>query len=826
VIQAGSCAARAAVVLVALCVACTSPEERFAQHMESGAEHAEAGESEAAILEYRSALRIDPDSVEANEQLAEQLLRQADLSATYYLGEAIRIDPSRVDLAMRLARILLLTYRLDDAERVIEATLATHPDSSVVQSARAELLLYRNDPEAAYESAQRATTIDPKNPDAWYQLGRVLQGKMQMARLKKEKPERGIRGRAIKAFERADELSGGMVLARIERARLIGLRRKSYSEAKEAFENAVALAVEQEDDALQFIAAEATAQYARKARKYQLQLWATKQMVDADPDRIDVWLDLVNLVGLVDRSTNRGVEVFDSLFAVRPDNVEGHMAFVSYLVDHGEKRKALQHLHEIIDRDLGSPLPWEQLIRIQIQRGRIANARADYVQMSDEFPDDPVTRRTEARIALAEGRAEDAAEILRKLTADVDSVQHQRLLALAEYRSGNLDRAADAINTALARQPRASFEGFRLKARIHHDSEEWAATLRSLAIVERRGHPLTPAELLMRARAQYEFDQPEKGYETLVQILDSETPVNQAAIEFAHREGLAHPQMATAYLRKALERDPTDAELLESIVALDLRAGRVPQALGRINQVVQSGRARPETLMLRAQVLAQSGDYDRAEADALRAFEADPTLVGGVDLLYEIYAAQGRLEEARASFEEAEAAGVLHEGARLLLGRIYMRTGDTQKAREVFEKIIREDPNAATAKNDLAYLLASDGVELNRAVKLAQEATEAKSHDADAADTLGFVYLQKGLHEAALSQFEHALDLNGDRPGNLAPMLHYHLGLTLRALERNREAVAAFERALALDSEFPEAVDARKRLEEARRAPTGTANTS
>jgi len=284
--------------------------------------------------------------------------------------------------------------------------------------------------------------------------------------------------------------------------------------------------------------------------------------------------------------------------------------------------------------------------------------------------------------------------------------------------------------------------------------------------------------------------------------------------------------MATAYLRKALERDPTDAELLESIVALDLRAGRVPQALGRINQVVQSGRARPETLMLRAQVLAQSGDYDRAEADALRAFEADPTLVGGVDLLYEIYAAQGRLEEARASFEEAEAAGVLHEGARLLLGRIYMRTGDTQKAREVFEKIIREDPNAATAKNDLAYLLASDGVELNRAVKLAQEATEAKSHDADAADTLGFVYLQKGLHEAALSQFEHALDLNGDRPGNLAPMLHYHLGLTLRALERNREAVAAFERALALDSEFPEAVDARKRLEEARRAPTGTANTS
>jgi len=169
---------------------------------------------------------------------------------------------------------------------------------------------------------------------------------------------------------------------------------------------------------------------------------------------------------------------------------------------------------------------------------------------------------------------------------------------------------------------------------------------------------------------------------------------------------------------------------------------------------------------------------------------------------------------------------VLHSGARLLLGRIYMESGDSSRARAVLEKVIQQDPDAAAAKNDLAYLLASDGVELNRAVRLAQEATEIRSSDPDAADTLGFVYLQKGLHEAALHQFEHALALNGDRPGRLAPMLHYHLGLTLHAMERNREAAAAFERALALDSEFPKAVDARKRLDEARSAPAETASAS
>ena len=35
------------------------------------------------------------------------------------------------------------------------------------------------------------------------------------------------------------------------------------------------------------------------------------------------------------------------------------------------------------------------------------------------------------------------------------------------------------------------------------------------------------------------------------------------------------------------------------------------------------------------------------------------------------------------TFEEAETAGVLHSGARLLLGRIYLRQGETERARQM-----------------------------------------------------------------------------------------------------------------------------------------------
>jgi tetratricopeptide (TPR) repeat protein len=330
----------------------------------------------------------------------------------------------------------------------------------------------------------------------------------------------------------------------------------------------------------------------------------------------------------------------------------------------------------------------------------------------------------------------------------------------------------------------------------------------------------------MGARALYGLGRSEEGRDVILKLLAEEDPPVEAAVEYARREGVATPVNAIRYLGVALKGDSTNAKVVEALVTIQLRLRNPKAAIDLLNKAINSGRAKPATLLLRARVLTKAGDLDRAEADALRAFEADPSLPGGVELLYAIYRAQGRLDEARASFEEAEAAGVLHSGARLLLGRIYSRQGDVQQAREMLERVLRDDPTAVGAKNDLAYLLANNDTDLDRAMKLAEDAQRELLKSPNTADTLGFVYLHKGLHEAALHQFRYALQLNDQQPSDLAPTLHYHLGLTLHALERNDEAVAAFEKALALDSDFPEAGDARRKLEKAQRSPDGSMSTS
>ena len=74
-----------------------------------------------------------------------------------------------------------------------------------------------------------------------------------------------------------------------------------------------------------------------------------------------------------------------------PDDVAAHLMFASYLARKDHVRDAMKHLREVIERDLGSPLPWEQLIRLQIGKGALAKARSNFVRMSDEFPDSDTT---------------------------------------------------------------------------------------------------------------------------------------------------------------------------------------------------------------------------------------------------------------------------------------------------------------------------------------------------------------------------------------------------------------------------------------------------
>jgi tetratricopeptide (TPR) repeat protein len=799
----------AAAVFAWLVAACSSPEERFANHLERADTLALQDQREAATLEYRSALKLDPESVEANERLSIQLQRSGDPSANFYLREALRLDPARVDLSMRQARVMMAAKRLDEAESLIESTLAANADDAVVLAARAELLLYQSDPDGALEVALRATELAPDDPAIWVQLGRVYVGQIRMAQLRDEDPDPERVRKAVEAFERGDDIAGGLVAARMEQGHLLRTQRKTRDKAAAAYAAAVELAVDQGDVYAHMVAAMAAEAFAEETGMRDFQTWALREMIHAHPEQLPLWRKLARQTR---GSTEAVGRVYAELIEKRPDDPAAHSMYVAHLMNTGQERAARRHIRERIEAGGASPRLWEQLIGLQIRQRRLANARASFVRMSDEYPDSPMTRHAEARFALAEGRNSDAVEILRAILAQSESFETQRMLAMAEFRSGNLEEASTAIDRALAIQTEFAPETRRLKARIHGEAGDWRAVLATLSWMARNGATITDLDHLLRARALYELGRRDDARQVLDLVVLQAAPLLPAVLEFSRREGSEQATRARLYLSAAAERYPAHTELVEAWVDLELSASDPRQALAVLNDAVDTGRAKPQTLLLRAYVLKVLGELPRAEADALRAFEADPSLPGAADLLFTLYTDEEKLDETRRSFEEADAAGVLHPGARLLLGRIYLEQGDTDRALATVEKVVSERPTMSVAKRNLAYALAVNDRDLDRALQLAQEARRSMPRNAGVADTVGYVYYRKGQPEAALEQFEHAVELNRHKRNQLDPTLHYHLGLALHALDREADAQEAFRRALELDANFRDADDARRRV--------------
>jgi tetratricopeptide (TPR) repeat protein len=112
-----------------------------------------------------------------------------------------------------------------------------------------------------------------------------------------------------------------------------------------------------------------------------------------------------------------------------------------------------------------------------------------------------------------------------------------------------------------------------------------------------------------------------------------------------------------------------------------------------------------------------------------------------------------------------------------------------------YRRILKIQPNNPNALNDLAYLMADSGENLDEALVLArrgaQFATEP-SLKTSLSDTLGWIYLKKSMYDSALQTFQGLVNSN---PGSMT--FRYHLGTTLYQMGNKPKAKVELEAALA-----------------------------
>jgi tetratricopeptide (TPR) repeat protein len=142
-----------------------------------------------------------------------------------------------------------------------------------------------------------------------------------------------------------------------------------------------------------------------------------------------------------------------------------------------------------------------------------------------------------------------------------------------------------------------------------------------------------------------------------------------------------------------------------------------------------------------------------------------------------------------------------------MIGMLYEAQGRPQDAEEWYQRALQIDSRAAAAANNLAWIWAEKGENLDSALELAQVALRELPAQPQVADTLAWVYYKKELYAMASPLLERAMA--GDRANAVYP---YHLGLVYLKRGETRKARQYLQQALDLDGKFRYADDARRVL--------------
>lgn len=271
-------------------------------------------------------------------------------------------------------------------------------------------------------------------------------------------------------------------------------------------------------------------------------------------------------------------------------------------------------------------------------------------------------------------------------------------------------------------------------------------------------------------------------------------------------EGAERTEDAAKLYRLALKANPAQAATVyralgELFMAAELYTEAAAVYREAADKPLLQG-AKPDNLLRLALALELSGETDpalEALADAIK------LVPGGHPLLafreawiyyhaHRMTAAAKKFESFIAKYPESEP---WTKQAKFSLSAVYVQLGDFKRGEDILEKFLAENPDDIGVNNDLGYLYADQGKNLEKARKMIQKAVDAEPENAAYLDSLGWVLFKLGKYKEAISWLNKATDLE---TGNDATIWE-HLGDCYNAIKDAGEAKKAWNKALELVNE-------------------------
>ena len=730
--------------------ACTSGEATPERHLARADALVKKGQHADAILEYRSALQIDPRLGEARLKLADAYLQTGNRPAA---GEEIiraaDLLPSRLDVQLRAGSVLLTVKEFISARKYADAALALDPKNVDALVIRAMSLAGLRDVGAAMQDLEAAIVAAPADARPHIALGSI--------RADADTAE------AEHAFRRALAADPASIQARAALG-LFFWQKDRLAEAQQSFEAAVAL-----------------------------------QPVDAIANRtLALFLLSQQQDGQAEAPLRRLVEAGDQTATI----VLGDIYTRSGRTDMG--RALYERLGPASPRHAGATA---RLAALDYAAGRKDAARERIAAALQRLPNDPTLLVAQARWLLAERQGARAITVAKTaVDGDERSADARFVLGMAHAANGEDEEAIQQFREALRIDPRMSVADIELsRLTLRPGTTDQAMDHAAAALTTA---PRDYSARLAFARALAASGKSERAREELQEL--AKAFPNAAPVHALYGEVLRAAGNNTEAMKRfdlALTLDPSDPQALAARIGYDLQAGRAADARGRITAALQHKDHRAAVLIMAAELEHAAGDNAAAERYVRQAIDAEPSNARAYGQLAHLYVGMNRLEEGKAELKAFVARRPGSVAAWTMIGLIEELQGRTDDAIATYERILVGGGRAPIAANNLAYIFLERGVHVERALQLAQDARQQLPADPNIRDTLGWALFKNGLTADAIHELERTVEADPRNAGYL-----YHLGLAYEKAGQIDKAHAVLERALGIEPGMANAEAVRARL--------------
>ncbi len=738
------------VLSVLLAMALTGCTRTAASYVARGNKYFADGKYDDALLQYRNATDKDPKYAEAYYRTAVLKLRQNHAGEAYaLLKKAVELDPGFRPATVQFGDLGWYVYRTlsqpppqiyNDLSQLSQRLLAANPRDFDGLRFKAYIAIADKRADDALALLKTANSIRPLDSEA----------AVPMARLFIEKGE----------LPEAEKLLRQMM----EKDPSYGL----------AYETLYAL-------------------YMRDKRIPEAEA-ILRLRVEKNPNLTLALLELADHYANQNNTAAMNATL-QRLHDSRASLSGARMALGDFYTAHKFLDQAVQQFQQAIQEDPKNEIAYrKKLVAVLISQGKRDQAESDLAEILKRDPQDADALRVKANFDLGtrqQQRVSDAVNIYKGLTVQRPNDADLRFFyARALVVNGDTRAARSELSAVIQRNPKSVMPMLAL-ASLSLNEGQYADALRlTTSILDQI--PRNETALLLRAGAEAGLGQLQSSHADLAALLREHPGHEDAELQLGLLDvAEKHYADATAIFTKYYHSGQPDLRPLEGLIRTDMSQGQFDKALALLDEEVKKSPKSSALRLMYASAGIRAGKLDVAE-EQYRALTAQGLQSSAVELQWgRILQAKKDPQGAIEHYRKAKALDPKDSVPAALLGSQLELIGHQAEAIASYRDALKTNPTNAYALNNLAYALAESGQDLDEALRVALSAQKLAKDDSVVADTLGWVYLKKGLTGSALQVFQNNVKKD---PKN--PSYRYHLAAALLASGDKLKAKQELQKAL------------------------------